>query len=175
MLVTTDSVKKRRLHDKRIERNRTDQKRPTLATIVLRLIPSQQNRPISLHELNQTSHTWITIALHSAMIITSFKVMINQVVTNQTDQLVYTNRTYSTRLIIGLHSALIITSVKVVTNQTDQPIYTNRNYNTWLTIALYSAPMITCVQVVERRSIRHSLQYLSHPHDEITELINKQI
>lgn len=56
--------------------------------------------------------------------------MINQVVTNQTDQLVYTNRTYSTRLIIGLHLALIITSVKVVTNQTDQPIYTNRNYNT---------------------------------------------
>lgn len=56
--------------------------------------------------------------------------MINQVVTNQTDQLVYTNRAYSTRLIIGLHSALIITSVKVVTNQTDQPIYTNRNYNT---------------------------------------------
>ena len=56
--------------------------------------------------------------------------MINQVVSNQTDQLVYTNRTYSTRLIIGLHSALIITSVKVVTNQTDQPIYTNRNYNT---------------------------------------------
>ena len=101
--------------------------------------------------------------------------MINQVVTNQTDQLVYTNRTYSTRLIIGLHSALIITSVKVVTNQTDQPIYTNRNYNTRLIIALYSAPMITCVQVVERRSIRHSLQYLSHPHDEITELINKQI
>ena len=101
--------------------------------------------------------------------------MINQVVTNQTDQLVYTNRTYSTRLIIGLHSALIITSVKVVTNQTDQPIYTNRNYNTRLIIALYSAPMITCVQVVERRSIRHSLQYLFHPHDEITELINKQI
>lgn len=56
--------------------------------------------------------------------------MINQVVSNQTDQLVYTNRTYSTRLIIDLHSALIITSVKVVTNQTDQPIYTNRNYNT---------------------------------------------
>lgn len=175
MLVTTDSVKKRRLHDKRIERNRTDQKRPTLATIVLRLIPSLQNRPISLHELNQTSHTWITIALHSALIITSFKVMINQVVTNQIDQLVYTNRTYSTRLIIGLHSALIITSVKVVTNQTDQSVYTNRTYNTRLIIALYSAPMITCVQVVERRSIRHSLQYLSHPHDEITELINKHI